>query len=253
MRRAANTPAAYYNVPTSQLTAIMPNDNAAAAVETLSVDVVSDVVCPWCYVGKRKLESALAQLAQREPSLDVAVRWHPFQLNPDLPAAGIPRATYIATKFGGNRRAADIYARVTAVGAEVGIPFAFDRIELQPNTLDAHRLIAWAQQQAHAARTGAADALVERLFHAYFIDGKFIGDRDELARIAGEAGFDEAAAKAMLASNEGLVATRAEDREARDTGINGVPFFIFNGRTAVSGAHDPKTLLEAIAASRAAA
>jgi predicted DsbA family dithiol-disulfide isomerase len=224
----------------------------ATAPETLSIDVVSDVVCPWCYIGKRKLEAALAQLAQREPSLNVAVRWHPFQLNPDLPPAGIPRASYLAAKFGGGKRAADIYARVTAVGADVGIAFDFARIEMQPNTLDAHRLIAWAQQHANPPSPDAADALVEHLFRAYFVDGRFIGDREQLVSIASGAGYDAAEVRAMLTSGEGLDATSAEDREARDTGINGVPFFIFNGRTAVSGAHDPATLLEAIAASRAA-
>jgi predicted DsbA family dithiol-disulfide isomerase len=222
----------------------MSTAEVANSVETLSIDVVSDVVCPWCYIGKRKLEAALETLAQREPDLTVAVRWHPFQLNPDLPAAGVPRASYLEAKFGGGKRAAEIYARVTAVGAEVGIPFAFDRINRQPNTQAAHRLIAWAQQQ------GNADALVERLFRAYFLDGRFVGDDEELVRIAVESGYAAADVRAALASEQGLAAMRAEDREARDAGISGVPFFIFNGRTAVSGAHNPDTLLEAIAASR---
>jgi predicted DsbA family dithiol-disulfide isomerase len=229
----------------------MTDAPSTPAVETLSIDVVSDVVCPWCYIGKRKLEAALSQLAVDEPKLQIAVRWHPFQLNPDLPAEGIPRASYLAAKFGANRGVADIYARVTAVGADVGIPFDFGRIDLQPNTLDAHRLIAWAQQHVDARTPGMADALVERLFRAYFIEGAFIGDREQLVRIAAETGYDAASARAMLASGDGLAEVRAEDREARDTGINGVPFFIFNGRTAVSGAHNPATLLEAMVAARA--
>jgi predicted DsbA family dithiol-disulfide isomerase len=215
--------------------------------DAVAIDIVSDVVCPWCYIGKRKLETALRDLAARDPSLRPAVRWHPFQLNPDLPPAGIPRAAYLQAKFGGETRASDIYVRVKAVGTEVGIAFDFDRIEVQPNTLNAHRLVAWAQDHSGAVSTGD---LVERLFEAYFVQGRAIGEPDVLAQIASEAGLDGDAARAMLASAEGLAAVSAEDREARSVGINGVPFFIFNGSTAVSGAHEPKTLLEAIAKAR---
>ena len=212
------------------------------------IDVVSDVVCPWCYIGKRKLEMALEELAVREPRLAVAQRWHPFQLNPDLPRDGIPREAYLEAKFGGRARAAEIYARVKQVGAEVGIAFDFDRISRQPNTLDAHRLMAWAQQRGDAK---AADLLLEGLFRAYFVEGRLLTDRNELARIASDAGFPEEEARSLLASTAGLAEVEAEDREARAVGIGGVPFFIFNGKTAVSGAHDPETLLEAIAAARA--
>jgi predicted DsbA family dithiol-disulfide isomerase len=212
----------------------------------LAIDVVSDVVCPWCYIGKRKLEQTLTELRSREPEIEVAVRWHPFQLNPDLPAAGMPRAAYLEAKFGGQARAAEVYARVRAVGEQVGIAFDFDRIAQQPNTLDAHRLIAWAQQR------GDADALVEALFRRYFIEGRFIGDRDELAAAAAACDFPEAEARALLASDALRTEVEGESREAQDAGITGVPFFIFNGRTAVSGAHDPATLLEAIAAARSA-
>ena len=211
------------------------------------IDVVSDVVCPWCYIGKRKLETALAELTARDPAAEPSVRWHPFQLNPDLPPQGIPRKAYLHAKFGGETRAAEIYARVKAVGAEVGIAFDFDRIEIQPNTLAAHRLIAWSQEREDA---GLTSDLVERLFQAYFVQGRAIGETDELVLIASEAGLDRAAAQAMLASTETLATVSAEDREARNVGINGVPFFIFNGGTALSGAHDPETLLEAIAAAR---
>jgi predicted DsbA family dithiol-disulfide isomerase len=208
------------------------------------VDVVSDVVCPWCFIGKRKLETALERLHEREPEADVRVRWHPFQLNPDLPADGIPREAYLAAKFGGRGRADEIYARVKRAGAEVGIAFEFDRIERQPNTLDAHRLIAWAQEQGDAA------PVVDRLFNAYFLEGCMIGERDELARLATECGYAEADVRAFLASMALRDEVEAEDREARGVGISGVPFFIFDGRTAVSGAHEPDTLLEALAAAR---
>jgi predicted DsbA family dithiol-disulfide isomerase len=221
---------------------------ADAAAADLVVDIVSDVVCPWCYIGKRKLEAALADLEAREPGLSIIRRWHPFQLNPDLPREGIARAAYLEAKFGGKARAGEIYARVRAAGADVGIPFDFDRIDRQPNTLDAHRLIAWAQQRGDAQAT---DALVEHLFRAYFVDGRLLTDAEQLIAIARDAGFPEAEVRTMLASTAGRSDVEAEDREARAVGISGVPFFIFNGKTAVSGAHEPAALLEAIAAARA--
>ena len=210
----------------------------------LTVDVVSDIVCPWCFIGKRKLEVALGEINSSDPSLGVEVRWHPFQLNPDLPADGIPRTRYVEQKFGGAARADDVYARVTNAGEAVGISFRFDRIERQPNTFDGHRLIAWAQQQ------GDATVLVERLFSAFFLDGRRIGDRDELAGLAAECGLSQRDAHAMLESDAMREAVENESREALDVGIQGVPFFIFNGSVAVSGAQDPATLREAMAAAR---
>lgn len=211
-------------------------------VPTLVIDVVSDVVCPWCFIGKRKLESALAELARTEPSTGVHVRWHPFQLNPDLPAAGLPRTAYLARKFG--TRAGDVYARVEDAGAAVGIAFRFDRIEIQPNTFDAHRLVAWAQQQR------SADDLVERLFSAFFVEGRRVGDTDELARLAADCGWPADDARAMLNSDALRDVVSSESREAADAGIQGVPCFIFNGRVAVSGAQDSAMLLKAIDAAR---
>ena len=220
----------------------------ADPVADLVVDIVSDVVCPWCYIGKRKLETALSELHAREPGLTVLRRWHPFQLNPDLPVEGIARSAYLEAKFGGKARASEIYTRVRAAGADVGIEFEFDRIERQPNTLAAHRLIAWTQQRGDAALT---DALVERLFRAYFIEGRLLTDVEQLVLLACDAGLPEAEVRAMFASASGRAEVEAEDREARAVGISGVPFFIFNGKTAVSGAHEPAALLEAIAAARA--
>jgi predicted DsbA family dithiol-disulfide isomerase len=211
---------------------------------SLVIDVVSDIVCPWCFIGKRKLEAALAELGKSDPSLGVEVRWHPFQLNPDLPSEGMSRASYVEQKFGGSARASAVYARVTSAGEAVGIPFRFDRIERQPNTFDGHRLIAWAQQR------GDATALVERLFGAFFLDGRRVGERDELARLAAECGFADQDARTMLESGAMREEVENESREALDVGIQGVPFFIFNGRIAISGAQDPATLLEAIAAAR---
>jgi predicted DsbA family dithiol-disulfide isomerase len=170
-------------------------------------------------------------------------RWHAFQLNPDIPAGGVDRRTYLEHKFGGPERARQIYARVEAAGAEVGIAFDFGRIERQPNTFDAHRLIAWGQDNDPSL----SDGLIERLFRAYFIEGANIGDIDALARLASEAGFDTDAARAWLASDSGTTAIRVEEQQARAWGVSGVPFFVFNQRLAVSGAQPPEVLLDAIA------
>jgi len=213
-----------------------------------TIDVVSDVVCPWCYIGKRRLEEALARLREAEPDLPVVVRWHPFQLNPDLPREGVDRRGYLEAKFGGPARAQEIYARVSAAGATAGIPFAFDAIERQPNTLDAHRLIAWAQSR----REGDPDALVERLFRAYFVEGQFLGDREALVACAADAGYDADDALSFLASDELADAIAGADERARALGVSGVPFFVFGSKTALSGAHEPETLLDAIAQARAA-
>ena len=206
----------------------------------LSIDIVSDVVCPWCYVGKRRLEAALAQ--RGNDHAPTQVRWLAFQLNPDIPACGIDRRSYLERKFGGPERAKQIYARIMAAGDEVGIPFDFERIARQPNTVNAHRLIAWAQD----LDPNAADALIERLFRAYFVDGIDIGDINALAGLAGDAGFDATAARAWLASDAGRAAIEAEERHSRALGVTGVPFFVFNQRLAVSGAQPPEVLLEAI-------
>ena len=220
--------------------------NAPVTEGTLTIDVISDVVCPWCYIGRRRLGMALAQFATDAPSLRPLVSWHPFQLNPDLPSEGIDRQVYLANKFGNSRSAAEIYARVLAAGKSVGIDFALDRIARQPNTLDAHRLISWAQAQ------GSAEELVERLFRAYFLEGRFIGDRNVLADVAGEAGLSAQAARAHLASDEGAATIAEMDRRVRELGVTGVPFFIFSGKFAVSGAQDPAVLVRAMDAARGA-
>jgi predicted DsbA family dithiol-disulfide isomerase len=214
--------------------------SAIIAERTLTIDVISDVVCPWCFIGRRRLGAALAQFAVDEARLRPLVSWHPFQLNPDLPREGIDRSVYLAEKFGGSRRTAEIYERVRAAGSTVGIDFAFEKIDRQPNTLEAHRLISWAQAQ------GTAEEVVERLFRAYFLDGRFIGDRDVLAAIAGEAGLSMEAARAHLASSEGAAAVAQMDRQTRELGVTGVPFFIFGSKIAVSGAQEPAVLIGAM-------
>ncbi|MFO0460873.1 MAG: DsbA family oxidoreductase [Burkholderiales bacterium] len=208
-----------------------------------NVDVVSDVVCPWCYIGKRQLEAAIARLPEDERPV---VRWHPFQLNPDLPPEGVDRRAYLEAKFGGAERAAQIYERVRAAGRTAGLELAIDRIERQPNTLDAHRLIAWAQSDPSRDAT----AMVEALFRAYFVEGRPVGERDALARLAGEAGYDAQAAREMLASDTGSAEIQAMDRHAREMGITGVPFFVFDSKVGISGAAGTDTLLDAMTQAR---
>ena len=205
---------------------------------TLTIDIVSDAVCPWCYVGKRKLEAALALKAD----VPVEVRWRPYQLDATIPSGGLARKDYMAKKFGSAERVTEIYARIEAVGRETHIPFAFDKISRSPNTLDAHRLIRWS------ASAGKQDAVVERLFKAFFEQGEDIGDPALLARIAGECGMDEKLVRDLLASEADKDAVRAEIAEAQKLGVTGVPFFIIGGRYAVSGAQSPEVLAKAIEA-----
>lgn len=166
------------------------------------------------------------------------MRWLPFQLNPDLPEAGIPREEYVARKFGA--RGKGVYDRVTMVGRQVGIPFAYDKMTVQPNTLNAHRLMLYAE------RAGRQDELAEELFLAHFTQGAVLTDRETLADIAARAGFDRKSVLAYLESEEDREAVAQADVEARSAGIGGVPFFIFNRRIGVSGAQDPETLLDAM-------
>jgi predicted DsbA family dithiol-disulfide isomerase len=214
----------------------------------LTIDIVSDVVCPWCYIGKRKLEAALA-LPGAAGLPAVEVRWHPFQLNPDMPAGGVSRQQYLEDKFGGPERATEIYARVKAAGRTAGLELNIEGITLQPNTLAAHALIAFAQQDGGTA----GDDIKERVLKAYFVENRFIGSADVLAEIAGEAGLDADAARAFVSDPQRLQAVAQADAQARGMGISGVPFFIFNQKLAVSGAQDPATLLDAMQQAVAAA
>jgi predicted DsbA family dithiol-disulfide isomerase len=179
----------------------------------------------------------------RRPDEDKpAVRWLPFQLNPDLPETGIPRQAYLDRKFGPGH--AHSYARVADVGREVGIDFAFDRITVQPHTLNAHRLLLYGATQ------GREDEVAEQLFHAYFLEGANLTDKTVLASIGARAGLDPAALATYLASEDGREDVLRADREARQAGINAVPFFIFDRRTAVEGAQAPEMLLRAMLEAR---
>jgi predicted DsbA family dithiol-disulfide isomerase len=209
---------------------------ASNPMKTLTIDVVSDVVCPWCYVGKRRLERALALLAVQYPDVDPEVSWHTFQLNPDMAPEGMARADYVSNKFGDEATA--IYDRVAAVGKEVGIPFAFDQISRQPNTVVAHSLIAVSEPGM------AQDAMVEAFFKAYFLEGKDLTEASVLMDIAESAGMDRAMAEQHLQNSALHSQTIDSDKAAREMGITGVPFFIFNRQVGLSGAHEAETLLQ---------
>ncbi len=200
----------------------------------LTVDVISDVICPWCYIGKRRLEKAIA--AHGEP---VKVRWLPFQLNPTMPKEGICRKEYRIKKFGSWEKSQTLDAKVVVVGETEGIHFDFDKIERTPNTVDAHRLIWLAEQQ------DCQNAVVEALFVAYFTDGRDISNQQTLLDLVVDAGLDRPRAVALLDSDEGMDAIKEGEGLSQRHGVNGVPFFIINDKITLSGAQQPDTFVEA--------
>jgi len=204
--------------------------------DPLGIDVISDVVCPWCFVGKRRLEQAIAL-----SDVPVTVRWRPFQLDSTIPPEGKSRRDYLEQKFGSLERVGAMHENITKLGAEVGIPFAFDKIEVSPNTLDAHRLIRWA------ADAKVQEAIVEALFRAYFIDGRNIGDREVLADIAGSAGMDRKSVAERLASDDDRAEVQADIVGAQRIGVTGVPTFIIENRYGLVGAQPPEELARAFA------
>lgn len=206
----------------------------------MDIDIISDVVCPWCFIGKRRLEQALVLWRERHPDEEPTVRWHPFELNPQMPATGMDRAQYLADKFGGPERAREIYARVEAAGREVDIPFDFGRISVQPNTVNAHRLIAWA------GAAGNQGAMVDALFDGYFLEARNFTSIEALVDVAGVAGFDREDVADLLESDELVDHVRKEEETAHRIGVQGVPFFIFNQRVALSGAQPAEALVEAM-------
>ena len=206
------------------------------------VDVVSDVVCPWCFVGKRRLERALATLRGAHPGRDLGIRvtFKPFELNPGLPREGIDRAAYRRAKFGSAERLRLMDARLAAAGESVDIRFAFDKIRRTPNTFDAHRLLWLAES------LGTQDALAEALFRAYFLDGRDVGDHAVLTDLAAASGIPRARAAALLAGREGEPEVRTEEDGALRAGIQGVPHFSIDGVYQISGAQDSSLIAAAI-------
>jgi predicted DsbA family dithiol-disulfide isomerase len=199
--------------------------------KVLRIEVASDVICPWCYIGKRRLEKALSLIGD---GLSPTLTWRPFQLNPEMPAGGMPRAEYRRRKFGSVERGAELDARVAAEGRGEGIAFAFDRIERTPNTSAAHQLIELAQREGRGA------AVVDALFRAYFEEAKDIGDAQILAAIARASGVSGWPGQADAAGVAALEETM------RGFGISGVPTFIFERKVGISGAHPPETLAQAM-------
>jgi predicted DsbA family dithiol-disulfide isomerase len=210
---------------------------------TVTVDVVSDVMCPWCYIGKKNLEAARELVGETK----LEIRWRPFQLDPTLPAEGKDRKQYLADKFGGEARAGDIYARVEQAGEAAGIDFAFERIKVSPNTLNAHRLIRWAGGQG----TEVQDRVVDRLFQLYFEEGANIGDIDVLAEAGASVGMDRALITELLNGDADEEAVEQQIRNAQAMGVSGVPCFIFGRKYAVMGAQPSQKIAEAIVAAAA--
>ncbi|MEM6462350.1 MAG: DsbA family oxidoreductase [Pseudomonadota bacterium] len=205
----------------------------------VNIDIVSDVMCPWCYVGKKRLEAATANLPE---NIEVDVRWRPYQLDPTLPKEGKDRKQYLNEKFGGSERAQQIYTTILEAGREENIAFNFDGIEVSPNTLDAHRIIRWAASEA----PGVQDRLVDLLFVAYFIEGKNIGDNTVLLDIAEKAGMDRSITESLLIGTADCLEVEKEIEIARTMGVTGVPCFILDNKFAVMGAQSSDVLANAI-------
>lgn len=206
----------------------------------LNIDIVSDIVCPWCFIGLRRLSAAIRLVQQEIPDFACTKRWQPFFLNPDTQPEGEPYLPFLIAKFGSRERVEEIFARIGAAGRELGLDFAFDKIEVRANTFDAHRLIHWAQQR------GDAEALVETLFAAQFVQGRNVGDRAVLIRAAIESGYDGPVVEAWLASGEGSEDVRTQENEIRRLGITSVPTYILDRRFAVVGAEDPAVLADSL-------
>ena len=199
------------------------------------IDVVSDVICPWCFLGKRRLDAALAQL----PDLDVLVRWRPFMLDPTIPPEGLDRTDYLTAKFGAERLAT-LHDPLVEAGAALGVPYHFEKITRTPNTLDAHRLIRWAHtiERQHD--------MAERLFMAYWSEGEDVSDHAVLAKCAGDVGINAIQIAELLASDQDVEETKAEIQHASNIGVTGVPTYILAQSYALVGAQSPEVLADAI-------
>jgi predicted DsbA family dithiol-disulfide isomerase len=203
---------------------------------TLHIDVVSDVVCPWCYLGKRRLERALAQ----RPNIKAQIRWVPYFLEPHIPRDGMQRVDYIGRKFGMFARYTPAHERMIPLGAEAGIEFRFDKIYRQPNSLDAHRVIKWAQA------AGKARPVVERMFSLFFTEGGDLSDREMLVTAARAGGLDGDEVRRDLLTDRDKRYVERQATAAARAGISGVPFFVFGKKISVAGAHEVEVLIGAL-------
>lgn len=202
----------------------------------MQIDVISDTVCPWCYIGKRRLERAM----RLRPQIAFDVRWRPFQLDPTTPPEGVDRKAYMERKFGSSDKIKPIHNALLKAGEDEGLPFAFEKITRTPNTINSHRLIRWSHS------IGVQDAVVELLFRRYFMDGADIGQISTLIEIGTEAGMDAELVEELLNSDADLEKVVHEDTMARKIGIQGVPTFLIGGKMLVSGAQDAEVLARAI-------
>ena len=209
----------------------------------MQIDIVSDTVCPWCFIGKRRIERAMAL----RPDVTFEVFWRPYRLDPTIPREGVDRRAYLKAKFGDTPRSSAMGDAIRSEGAGEGIEFAFDRIAKSPNTLDSHRLVRWS------ASAGVQDQVVERLFRAYFIEGKDIGDATVLAAVAADAGMDGELVASLLAGDADLESVEREAGLANEMGITGVPTFIFDSKLMISGAREAELLARVIDKAREAA
>lgn len=196
----------------------------------IKLDILSDPICPWCYIGKTHMDRAL----EAHPGHPFEIEWHPFQLNPDMPAGGMDRRDYLETKFGGKENAVQVYSRIDEAAREAGLTLSLDRIERTPNTLDAHRLIHWSGLE------GRQTAVVTRLFKAYFEDGRDIGDHGVLLEIAEGVGLDRDMIARLLGSTSDAEDIQARDAHARVRGVTGVPTFVVGNQHVVPGAQPPE-------------
>lgn len=206
----------------------------------LTIEIVSDLVCPWCFIGLRRLSTAIEQVRREIPGFSCRKVWRPFFLNPDTPPQGEPYMPFLEAKFGSREVVEALFARVREAGRAYDLDYAFERITLRANTLQAHRLIHWAQQR------GEAEQLVERLFVAQFQRGEYVGDVALLTQIAAECGYPPAEVAAYLASTQDVDTVRSQEAEGRAAGIRQVPTFIVDRRLVVVGAEDPAVLAEAM-------
>ena len=208
--------------------------------QPLLIEIVSDVVCPWCFIGLRRLDLAIAAVRRKHPDFECTKQWRPFFLNPDTPPEGEPYLPFLVHKFGSRERVEALFQHVRDAGAAYGLDYNFAAIKLRANTLNAHRLIHRAQQQ------GDAQPLVERLFVGQFQRGEHVGDKAVLTRIAGECGYSAAEIAAYLDSDEDVALVREMERESRRWGVSAVPTFIVGRKVMVPGAEDPMILADAI-------
>jgi len=202
----------------------------------MQIDIVSDTVCPWCFIGKRRIERAMAL----RPDVKFDVVWRPYRLDPSIPREGVDRRAYLKAKFGDSPRTSAMGEAIRSEGESEGIAFAFDKIARSPNTLDSHRLIRWS------ANAGKQDQIVERLFQAYFIEGQDIGNSAVLSEVAAKAGMDGALVARLLAGDADLESVEREAGLANEMGITGVPTFIFDSKFMISGAREAELLVRVI-------